>query len=228
MKDLTKIVIILDKSASMEFSSKKAIEGFNEFIKSQELSVGESVVSLYQFANELEETYLNVPTRSGQSKYLQLLEGNNFFRKTIGYYPYRANGMSTSLRDAIGTVIVNTGKELSNLEESERPNKVIVLIITDGADNSSKKFSLNEIKQLITHQQDVYNWTFLYLGEDITNAKEAKAMGISINTVASYQGNENIGAGFRAAAFYTNKVRSGTKAIDIDLHDMVNKELKNG
>lgn len=229
MKNQTKIVVLLDKSGSMSYNAAKTVEGFNEFIASQEVEPGDATISLYQFANRIETTYLNVPIKSKQVKKLKLsvptYTSDDYIARTSMYFSYIPNGTSTALRDAVGTIVNNTGLELSELPEYERPNKVIVVIITDGHDNSSVEFSLSKIKEMITHQQQMYNWTFLFLGANISSTEEAKSYGISINTVASYEGTENIGNAFRGASAYTSLSRS-YKAVDISLHDAVN-DIKN-
>lgn len=230
MKDQTKIVVLLDKSGSMGYNGAKTVEGFNEFVASQEVEPGDATISLYQFANRIETTYLNVPIKSKQVKKLKLsvptYSSDDYIAKASVYFSYIPNGTSTALQDAIGTIINNTGLELSELPEYKRPNKVIIVIITDGHDNSSKEFSLSKIKEMITHQQEVYNWTFLYLGADISSVEEAKSYGITINTIASYDSTENISNAFKGVSTYTSLSRMGMKAVDISLHDAVN-DIKN-
>jgi hypothetical protein len=225
MKDQTKIIVLLDKSASMMYDGDKTMEGFNGFLQEQRETEGDATISLYQFADELEVTYLNMPVKSKQALALSrwvYVDG----KETQAGYLYNPSGRSTSLRDAIGSVIETTGVELSVLPEGERPNKVIIVIITDGHDNSSVEFSLSKIKEMITHQQQVYNWKFLYLGADVSSTVEAKSYGININTIASYEGTRNIGNAFKGAATYTSLSRTSVKAVDISLYDTVN-DIKN-
>lgn len=215
MKNLTKIVVVLDRSASMYDTKKQTVEGFNKLIEEQAQIEGEVNISLYQFATEIQITYLNKEL-TDKNRYELKLNDNE------GNYLYKPTGRSTSLRDAIGTVINSVGLELCNLNESERPNNVVVVIITDGMDNSSKEFSLNTIKDIITHQQSVYNWTFLYLGANINNVKEASNMGISINTIASYKGNKNIMFGYAGVSSYLNKQRTAkSRNVNLNLQDEV-------
>ena len=48
---------------------------------------------------------------------------------------YRVGGM-TRLYDGIGTAVDDIGKWLSNMDESERPSKNLIVIITDGTTNA--------------------------------------------------------------------------------------------
>lgn len=225
MKDLTKIVVLLDKSGSMTASSEKTVAGFNSFLNEQKQLEGKATISLYQFAHELEESYIDENIQTAK----RLINVQQFGRATE--YPcfvtYDSDGYCTPLRDSIGKVINDTGLELSLLPESERPNKVIFVIITDGNDNSSRTFSNRKIKEMITHQQSVYNWTFLYLGADLNSVEEATNMGININTVASYNGTENIRSAFKGISTYASLSRTGALAVDINLSDLLFKNAEN-
>jgi hypothetical protein len=59
-------------------------------------------------------------------------------------------------------------------------------VVTDGEENSSKEFSKDQIKQLITRQQDTYGWHFTFLGANQDAFAEAGAMGIAAAGVANY------------------------------------------
>jgi hypothetical protein len=70
----------------------------------------------------------------------------------------------TALLDAIGRTIDDLGAHLASMTEADRPGKVIVAIMTDGEENSSRIFNWEQISDKIKHQQDVYKWEFLFLG----------------------------------------------------------------
>jgi hypothetical protein len=71
---------------------------------------------------------------------------------------------STALLDAIGRTIDETGSRLAAMPESQRPGKVIIAILTDGEENSSRVFNWAQISEKIRHQREVYKWEFLFLG----------------------------------------------------------------
>ena len=90
---------------------------------------------------------------------------------------YRVGGM-TRLYDGIGTAVDDIGKWLSNMDESERPSKNLIVIITDGGENSSTEYRLKDIKDRIKEQTEKYSWDFIYLGNDLSDAKDANDIGI--------------------------------------------------
>ncbi len=48
---------------------------------------------------------------------------------------------NTALPDAVGKTIEATGRRLANTPEENRPEKVIVAILTDGEENSSRQYN---------------------------------------------------------------------------------------
>ncbi len=93
---------------------------------------------------------------------------------------------STALLDAQGRTIVELGQELAALAEHERPSKVIVVTITDGLENASKHFNLEQIGEMIREQRDKYNWDFVFLGANQDAIKTAAAMNIPLPSAMSY------------------------------------------
>ncbi len=67
---------------------------------------------------------------------------------------------------------------MSLCNEMERPAKVIFVITTDGLENASVEFTYSKVKHLIQHQQDKYNWEFIFMGANIDVVKEASSLGI--------------------------------------------------
>ena len=99
-------------------------------------------------------------------------------------YQYTPFG-STAMNDGIGTAIDRIGQWLNNMPEDERPSKNLIVIMTDGEENSSHEYTLQRVQDMIKHQTDKYNWTFAYMGMDISNAKTADNLGIHTRSFSS-------------------------------------------
>lgn len=168
MKDkLVHVVFIIDSSGSMMGSEKDVIGGFKKTIEEQKaVKDGDCVVSLYEFDSTVKKVYLG-----------KKLED-------VGEFQYNVGGM-TRLYDGIGTAVDEVGKWLSDMKEEDRPSKNIVVIITDGGENSSTEYSLKDIKDRIKTQENVYNWSFVYLGNDLSDAKDADDIGIKFKGFTS-------------------------------------------
>jgi hypothetical protein len=137
--------------------------------------------------------------------------------KPITGKEYFARGM-TALLDAVGRTINHIGEKLSNMAEADRPGKVMVLIITDGLENSSHEFSQDQIKEMVERQKNTYKWEFLFFGANIDSFATAGGLGIdparAVNFSASGIGiNTTLDAMSLAASSYrgTGKVDKSYK-----------------
>ena len=158
-----KIVFVIDESGSMQSSSSDVIGGFNGFVERQKAeNPGEITVSLFKFNDRVTHVIADKP----DAEIRHLTDAD-----------YDPNGF-TALYDAIGEAIHETDKQLSVMEENERPDKVMVVIITDGEENASKEFSAKAIKSSISTHEELLNWTFIFLGSGLDNFKDAEALGI--------------------------------------------------
>lgn len=145
-------------------SENDIIGGFKRVIDEQkELKDGSCAVSLYEFDNQSYELYVGKDVNE-----VEYLDKSS----------YRPGGC-TAMNDAIGTAIDNIGKWLDAMDEDDKPEKNLIVIMTDGEENSSREYSLEKVKDMIKHQEEKYNWTFLYLGTDISDATYAKSYGFS-------------------------------------------------
>jgi hypothetical protein len=72
------------------------------------------------------------------------------------------------------------------MPEEERPSKVIFLIITDGQENSSHRFTAEQIKTMVEHQKDTYSWEFVFMGANIDAITTGTGLGISMQNTLNY------------------------------------------
>ena len=66
------------------------------------------------------------------------------------------------------------------------PEKTIFVIITDGLENSSKRYSYSKVKSMIEYEQEKYGWEFLFIGANIDAAEAASSIGISADRAVDY------------------------------------------
>lgn len=170
-KEHTKIVVVLDESGSMSTIRKDTIGGFNTFIQDQRKVPGTADVTVISFNSRPKTVHDSVPLTSSS---LELNDSN-----------YRPSG-NTALLDAIGLAITSVGEKLSALPESDRPGKVIVVILTDGEENASTDYRRSQINEMITHQREKYSWDFVFLGANQDAFHEAGKLGISQGSTMSY------------------------------------------
>jgi hypothetical protein len=203
--NLIHVCFIIDESGSMYGSEGDVVGGFNKTIDDQKaIEGGECLVSYFKFSDNVKEMFVGrkledikpmTTRRDGwaENYIISSISLNNIFTDgelsakkedadtTFVYSP----GGCTAMNDGIGTAIDRIGKWLSDMPEEERPSKNLIVIMTDGEENVSKEYSLKQIKEMIQHQTEKYNWTFVYMGMDITSAECADNLGISNRSFSS-------------------------------------------
>jgi Mg-chelatase subunit ChlD len=180
----TDITIVLDRSGSMQTIREDTIGGFNSFLKEQKETDDGDRLTLVQFDNQYEVVHDDIALAE-----VQPLDDKTFVPRG-----------GTALLDAIGRTINSTGARLSALDEKDRPEKVIFVIITDGAENQSREFSHKQAMEMIGHQTDKYDWQFMFIGANQDAIGVGRALGIAAGSSMSYAasniGTQNAWKGF--------------------------------
>lgn len=172
---MQEIVCILDKSGSMRSIKSDAIGGFNSFLDDQK-KLGDVNFTLVLFDTIVTNVYVSEPINN-----VQHLDDASF-----------APGGMTSLYDAIGSTFDMLGKEFSKT----KPEKVIVAVLTDGEENSSSDYTLKNVREMITHQQEKYGWEIIYLGANQDSFAEGQNLNINAKDISNYAAT---GEGIRGA-----------------------------
>ncbi|MGM9926463.1 MAG: VWA domain-containing protein [Bacillus sp. (in: firmicutes)] len=160
-KNLTEIIFVLDRSGSMAGLESDTIGGFNSLVEKQCRLEGETLLTAVLFDDQYEVLWNGV-----NAKTVKLTDKDYYVRGC------------TALFDAIGKTITDVGHRLSQTKEEERPGKVIFVITTDGLENASCEFTHKKVREMIKHQEEKYNWEFMFIGANIDAEKEADNIGI--------------------------------------------------
>lgn len=185
----THIAMLLDRSGSMAAIQQATCSGFDAFVAQQREQAGRCTLTLAQFDDRYEEVYRD--REIAEVPPLQL-----------------APRGSTALLDAIARLVHTTGERLSALPEDERPGSVIVGIMTDGHENASREYTHPMIKTLIGQQEDVYDWTFLYMGANQDAIEVGAQLGVRAERAMTYtQG------GTMAAMAATSELVTGLRSM---------------
>lgn len=107
---------------------------------------------------------------------------------------------STALHDAIGRAITHIVKVYRNSHPEDIPEKTVFTIITDGLENASPKYDGSDIKRMIEHEKEKYDWEFLFIGANMDAITTAESLGIGRNRAVNYMA-DSIGTGTVFASF---------------------------
>ena len=157
---------IVDKSGSMSDCIPATINGYNEqvsMVKNMEAEFPEQdiTIGLSTFNNQTEH------------KYFMQMSGMALKMNGQNYIP---NG-GTALYDAIGTSVEKL-EEYRTVSSEQIPTTVVVVILTDGYENSSRFYNLSQIKSKIQSLESTGNWTFSFIGATLDAADVAEQMSI--------------------------------------------------
>ena len=170
-KGLTELVFVLDRSGSMHGMENDTIGGFNSMIAKQKQMEGEAYVSTILFDHET----VVLHDRVGLHK-IQLMTARD-------YTPRGA----TALLDAIGDAIHHIGNVHKYAREEDVPEHTVFVIITDGYENASHRYTAERVKQMIEKEKTQYGWEFLFLAANIDAVETASHFGIDERRAVTYR-----------------------------------------
>lgn len=166
-KNKREIVVVLDRSGSMDRIASDMEAGLNRFINDQKELDGECLLTLVQFDDRYEVVHDALPIK--KFKNFKLVPRS-----------------MTALYDALGKTINTVGDRLANTPEEERPEKIVFVSVTDGLENASGEFNAEQVKDMIKHQENKYNWKFVYLGANQDAFAEGQKFGMRAGTTMNY------------------------------------------
>ena len=172
--NITELVFILDRSGSMAGLESDTIGGFNSMIEKQRAQEGECYVSTVLFDHVSEVLHDRVKLAE-----IQMMTDRD----------YTVRGC-TALIDAIGGAV----RHIANIHKYARPEDVpertMFVIMTDGLENASKRYSSDEVKRMIEHEKSKYGWEFLFIGANIDSVETARRFGIGADRAANYHADQ--------------------------------------
>lgn len=203
-KESSHVIFVLDDSSSMKSCWEQTIAGYNEYLKGQkedEIKTGiKTFVSLYKFDGH------NVTKVFDHSPVSQV--------PLLNKETYNPSG-STNLNDAIGGVMMEINKNLAAKKKAERES-VIITILTDGEENSSRTFDNSTIKQMVEKAQGK-NWGFMFLGANINAFHAGSSLGFNTSNTLQFNA-ANATETIRAASGMTSRMKgayaSGMSTLD--------------
>lgn len=205
MKNLTSIVnFILDETGSMGSIKDATINGFNEYINGlKKNKKGKILFTLTKFDSE----GLRTPYVLTDISRVELLS-----EKT--YQP----GSMTPLYDAVVETVEKVADKIKDNEAS------LVIVMTDGEENASKKHNEKCLHDLIGKLQKKGNWTFAFLGANQDSWATAKNWGIPMGNISNWQATpQGTQSAFRSSTV-ANLNYVGTMASNISSGQALNTD----
>jgi hypothetical protein len=160
--EVVSILFISDGSGSMSSLGDEPVQSTRAFYKKQQ-DTGKNFMSTHiVFNNSVKFIHKNK-------------NGSEINIRDEDFIP---NGM-TALYDAIGKGI--------DYQKTIKTKNVICVILTDGLENASNTYKLNDIKSLITEMETEHKWVFIYLGANQDAFEVGNSMGLAPHSSTNYE-----------------------------------------
>lgn len=172
----TDVTIILDRSGSMHAVHEATVAGINDFVRSVKEVPGETTVWTLALFDDRDsawgarEEFPHFVWRELPDERVPRLEPSDYFPRG-----------NTALVDAVCVVLEAKKERWLRLPAAERP-AVMIVIVTDGLENSSRARTSADMRKLIAELQERHAWGFQYLGANQDAFVEARKYGIDEKT----------------------------------------------
>jgi uncharacterized protein YegL len=160
----TTVVVIQDSSGSMHNRRNATVSGYNEYVGTLRAEAeGDVRLTLVQFASYTTTRYSAKPLSA-----VPALQNGD-------YVP----GGMTALYDAVGKAVRTTESQVGKNE------KVVVVIMTDGGENSSREYKHEDVLSLLeSKRREGWEFIFFGAGEEAWNA--GQNLGFTYDTSINY------------------------------------------
>ena len=162
------VCFVIDSSGSMCGSEADVIGGFKRVVEEQRaVENGSCAITVIDFNSYPEVVCVGKDIADVDSE--------------LNY----SVGGGTALFDGIMLGVNKTHEFNMSLDNAERPEKTMVVIMTDGGENCSRNYSGSAVKDKIKEMETEFGWSFVYLGADLTNVHDADTLGIKTRGVST-------------------------------------------
>jgi hypothetical protein len=197
-QNYTHITAIIDRSGSMSTAWRSVQDGYRSLVDENKKGGGLCTFTLIAFDDryEVPVDFQPITNVSDSLRELKIKPRN-----------------MTAFYDAVGHGIDDTEKALGVLPDDLQPEKVLVIIQTDGLNNASKEHTASSVSDLIKSKESS-NWEFLFVGVGRDCLDMARSVGVGASNSMAYNPMNTRGA----LAAVTTKTMAYRMA---DAHDEV-------
>lgn len=178
-KSVKRVGFLLDETGSMQVRKDETIVAVNNYFEMLREEKAAVTFATFDTAQGVNFRFTDTPAKDIPDLTAQT---------------YRPNAM-TPLHDAVGKMIGEMGMQ------AQADDKVLIVVVTDGEENSSREFNLAKVRELI-QQKEQAGWAFAYIGATADAWAGGGQMGVAAASVLNVRGDQMMGA-MRAQAAAT-------------------------
>jgi uncharacterized protein YegL len=191
--------VLLDRSGSMGSMRSDVIGGFNSFLAEQQASPGRARLTLVQFDSQHHQEVV--------------LDAASLHRvQPLTEASFQPRG-GTPLLDATVTLIERIhGRAATRQALGKATEEIVVITITDGEENSSRRATLEQVRTLVEGGKEA-GWAFVFLGAGIDAYAEAHRLGYDDGSVQAFGANgDGAKAMWRSVSRASHQLRADVAA----------------
>ena len=166
----TELVFILDRSGSMSGLESDTIGGFNGMIAQHKGDGGDVLVSTVLFDHENEVIHDRVRIAD-----VPALTSKEYYTRGC-----------TALLDAMGGAIHHIKNVHKYARPEDRPARTMFIITPDGMENSSTRYTADQVRAMVKKQEKEAGWEFVFLGANIDAVQVADGLGIRAENAVEF------------------------------------------
>ena len=166
----TELVFILDRSGSMSGLESDTIGGFNGMLTQHRSKGGDVLVSTVLFDHENEVIHDRVRIAD-----VPALTSKEYYTRGC-----------TALLDAMGDGIRHIKNVHKYARPEDRPARTMFIITTDGMENSSTRYTADQVRAMVKKQEKEAGWEFVFLGANIDAVQVAGGLGIRAENAVEF------------------------------------------
>jgi uncharacterized protein YegL len=165
--DYTALMLVIDRSGSMASIKNDMVGGLTSLVEEQTADPGLLTLSMVTFDGSVELVHSMVAPENVEI----VLEPRG----------------QTALYDALGFALNTLQASIDALPDPVRPGNVQVVVVTDGEENASKKFTGPALKSLVTEKLEKQNWDIVFLGANQDAVMKAAEIGVRRDSAMTYK-----------------------------------------
>lgn len=190
--DYTALLLIVDRSGSMQTIRDDMVGGLTSLLAAQAELPGTLTVDIVTFDDEIEHQAVFADPATVQVR-------------------LEPRGM-TALLDALGESLEGFRSALQALPAHARPDTVQVVVVTDGHENSSTRYTREQVKRIIADLTLEAKWDFVYLGANQDAITVGVDLGFDAGSSITYSADPiSVGASSDVLHRYMSDVRGKSK-----------------
>jgi uncharacterized protein YegL len=200
------VLFVIDSSGSMGPKATDVRGGFNSYMS----TLREDTKSAYRltavtFDTQVKTLFTDMPLAE-----VPQLDSSN----------YRPGG-NTALYDALGVSLDELTGAICREDHPYGTDRTLVIVMTDGQENSSRRFTKQQVSDGIKSREAAGNWTFVYLGADQDAWAASEGLGFAAGNVRAYAASATP-AMFRRVARSTMRFSASMAPQSRDFGDTLN------